>query len=359
MMNGCICCTVRDDLIQSLKDLAIKRKGKFDQVLIETTGLADPAPIAQTFFVDETMRELYRLDSIITFVDCKHTPGHLAEVKPDGVENEAVEQVAFADVLVLNKTDLVNEAELTSLKASLKEINSQAQMIESKFSRVPVDQLLDIKAFDLQRTLAMDEEFLDTEGEHMHDTAVSSVGICIEGSFKPNEFMDWLRELLMTKGQDIYRSKGVIALQGSDERYVFQGVHMMLRMQGSQDPDAEEEGEKLPDWAPGEKRMNKLCFIGKNLNRKELQQGLEDCIFNGKYPEPGPIPTDTLRFKAGDKVMVKVGTWERGVVVKQWYRELAWPTGRYVPYMVMLEDESCVWAPRDSDVFIRVRDATA
>lgn len=351
MMNGCICCTVRDDLIVSLKKLVKERPGKFDAVIIETTGLADPAPVAQTFFVDDDMKELFELDAIITFVDCKHTPAHLAEEKPDGVENEAVEQVAFADVLVLNKTDLVNKEEMEALKKQLRGINSSAKMFETSFSKLPVESVLDIKAFDLAKTVEMDDAFLQTDAEHMHDKSVSSVGVCIEGEFMPEKFNDWLSTLLREKGADIYRSKGIIALAGTTEKYVFQGVHMLLMMRGSH---SEEEGAiQLKDWGKDEKRMNKLCFIGKNLNREEITKGLEACIFNGKYPEPGNPPAIKLRFAVGDRVKVNVGAWEPGTVKTHWYREPLWETGRFVPYQVQCDMGALVWAPRDADAFVR------
>jgi len=350
MMNGCICCTVREDLIGALKNLATEHPGKFDSVLIETTGLADPAPVAQTFFVDDDMKALYELDSIITFVDSKHTSEHLKEVKPEGVENEAVEQVAFADLLVLNKTDLATKEELEALKKQLKAINSTAKMIETTYGQLKVEDVLDIKAFDLAKTVEMDDSFLDTEAEHMHDKSVSSVGVCIEGEFMPEKFNDWLNKLLREKGNDIYRSKGIIAMLGTDERYVFQGVHMMLMMRGSQ---SQEKGTvPLPDWGKGEKKMNKLCFIGKNLDRNAITEGLKACIFDGKIPEPGVPPKTQLRFKAGDKVRVNVGEWVSGTVVKQWYREQLWETGKFVPYQVEISD-GLIWAPRDSDKFIR------
>ena len=351
MLNGCICCTVRDDLITALKNLVETQGDKFDAIIIETTGLADPAPVAQTFFVDEDMKRLFYLDAIVTFIDCKHTPAHLDEEKPEGVENEAAEQVAFADVLVLNKTDLVTPEELAALRDRLRAINGGAKILEALHSRVPVKEVLGIRAFDLDKCLEMDTEFLDTEAEHMHDNSVSSVGVCIEGEFRSDLFNDWLGALLKDKGADIFRSKGILAMVGTNERYVFQGVHMVLNMGSSQDPTTG--AAALPDWAPGEKRLNKLCFIGRNLNRAELVAGLEACIFNGKYPDPGPKPVQKLRFKVGAKVKVNTGEWQQGTVVMQWYREPLWETGRYVPYQVQLADGGLVWAPRDESKFIK------
>merc|ERR1711988_1491684 len=183
MMNGCICCTVREDLIVTIKKLCTTRRGKFDHIIIETTGLADPAPVAQTFFVDEEIAKLCVLDSIVTFIDAKFTGEHLDEEKPEGVENEAHEQVAFADVLVVNKTDLVSADELAALKTKLKNINVHAPILEAQHSRVPIDKVINIKAFDLDKTIEMDEGFLDVAAEHQHDSSITSFGIHIEGEF--------------------------------------------------------------------------------------------------------------------------------------------------------------------------------
>eukprot|EP00043_Microstomoeca_roanoka_P010362 m.98429 g.98429 ORF g.98429 m.98429 type:complete len:459 (-) comp14871_c0_seq1:109-1485(-) len=363
MMNGCICCTVRDDLIQALKRLVKERRHQFDAIVIETTGLADPGPVAQTFFVDEEIASLFRLDAIVTFIDCKHANQHLDEVKPEGVENEAVEQVAFADVLVLNKSDLVTPEEMSSLRERLRAMNSTAIVLESQYSNLPLDKVIDIHAFDLDRTLLMDDQFLNVDEEHQHDMTVSSVGVNIEGEFIPDKFHQWLTALLREKGQDIFRSKGILAMFGTDERFVFQGVHMMVHMGSSQ-----QLGMNLKPWGEEEKKMNKLCFIGRNLNRKVIAEGLQDCIFNGRLPDPGELPNVQLRFPVGTKVKVNVGQWVPGVVVAHWYREVLWETGRYAPYQVALVPEGSaaldesddrydnvplVWAPRDTDAFIR------
>merc|ERR1711871_441291 len=233
MMNGCICCTVRDDLIKTIKKLVTTKKDKFDHIIIETTGLADPAPVAQTFFVDENMAKLCRLDSIVTFIDAKFTAQHLDEEKPEGVENEAHEQVAFADVLILNKTDLVSSEELESTKMKLKSINVHAPIIETQYSRVPLEKVINIRAFDLNKTLEMDDGFLDVDADHKHDSSISSFGIHIEGSFKIDELNEWLGRLMIEKGQDLYRSKGILAVLGSNDKYVFQAVHMMMNLDSS------------------------------------------------------------------------------------------------------------------------------
>jgi G3E family GTPase len=349
MMNGCICCTVREDLIEALMNLYNNRRDQFDAVVIETTGLADPAPVAQSFFVDENIKQHFHLDAIITFVDAKHAVSHLDEEKPDGVENEAVEQVAFADVLVINKIDLVTTTEVENLKSRLRGINATARIIESTQSRLDISKVIGINAFNLEKTLEMDDGFLDTESEHKHDKSVSSVGFVVEGEFIIEKTMEWLSTLLQTKGADIFRSKGIFATVDCDEKFVFQGVHMLLDFGSSSDL-----GFKLPPWSPGEKRINKFCFIGKNLNKEELSKSLMDCMFNGVYPEPGPKPTLKLRFPVGARVLVNVGDWVPGTVIMHWYRERLWDSARYAPYQVQLDDEDrLVYAPRDTNVFIR------
>jgi G3E family GTPase len=344
MLNGCICCTVRNDLIGALKRLHSNRRHKFDYIVIETTGMADPAPVAQTFFVEESLKDLFYLDAIITFVDCKNTPTHLKEEKANGAENEAVEQVAFADVLVLNKTDLVNKEELEAVKKEVQAINGSAKILMTQQSKVPLDQVLGIKAFDLDKTVKMDEGFLDTEAEHNHDKSVSSVGFVIEGSFHPRKFDAWLNKFLREKAQDVYRSKGVFSIVGSDERYVFQAVHMLLNMGSSS-----KMGCDFPPFGKDEKRVSKMCFIGKNLNRKELYESLLACVHDGKKVDPGKPPETKLRFKIGDKVQCNTGTWAKGSVVALWYREDYWESGRFAPYQVKLDNGDLIYVPEDLD----------
>lgn len=348
MMNGCICCTVREDLVEVLKTLLKERRSQFDYVVIETTGLADPAPVAQTFFVHEELSKSFYLDSIVTFVDCKNTPDHLKEQRAEGVENEAVEQVAFADVLVLNKTDLVNEEEMKSLKEELRGINATAKMIETQQSKVPLEAVLEIRAFDLDKTLNMDEEFLKTDAEHKHDKTVSSVGFVIEGSFLPDKFNAWLQKFLQEKAVDVFRSKGIFSIVGSSERHVFQAVHMLMSMGSSS-----ELGHKLPAYEAGEKRLNKLCFIGRNLDRDFLYTELKKCVHDGKPVDPGKPPNKKLRFKVGDTVQCMTGEWSRGKVVKHWYREEYWETGRFAPYQVLLDAGDLIYVPQDANTLVR------
>ena len=264
MNNGCICCTVRGDLIRILGDL-MRRRDKFDHILIETTGLADPAPVAQTFFVDDEIRSQLRLDAIVTLVDAKHIEIHLDEEKPEGVENEALEQIAFADRIVINKTDLVSDVDLERIETRIRSINAMAKMSRSAFGEIDLDQILDVGAFDLGRVLEMDPRFL-TESEHQHDQSVTSVGIEVQGSVDGKKLNDWLGELLATQGTDIFRMKGILSLDGEDERYVFQGVHMLFDAQADK------------AWADDETRINRLVFIGRNLDREQLNRSFSECL---------------------------------------------------------------------------------
>jgi G3E family GTPase len=264
MNNGCICCTVRGDLIRILGAL-MRRREKFDHILIETTGLADPAPVAQTFFMDDEIAGELRLDAIVTLVDAAHVLQHLDEVKPEGVENEAVEQIAFADRIVLNKTDLVDDATITEVTSRIRAINTPVEIIPAQNAEIDLRRILDVGAFDLDRVLADDPQFL-TETEHQHDVTVTSVGIALEGEIDGDRLNTWLGGLLRTRGADIFRSKGILAVAGSTQQYVFQGVHMLLI------------GESGREWRDGEVRRNRLVFIGRHLDRDELERGFTDCL---------------------------------------------------------------------------------
>ena len=199
VMNGCICCTVRGDLVVTLKKM-YEKIDKFDGVIIETTGLADPAPVAQTFFVDDEIQKMYKLDGICTVVDAKHILQHLDEEKPEGVENESVEQLAFADRILLNKIDLVSEEELGGIEARIKAINSEAPIFRCQNSVVEPKNLLNLDAFSLDRVLKMDPEFLDTEGEHQHDLTVSSCSCKFEGELNVNKLQLWISEIVSNPG---------------------------------------------------------------------------------------------------------------------------------------------------------------
>ncbi|TVR25544.1 MAG: GTP-binding protein [Ilumatobacter sp.] len=266
MNNGCICCTVRGDLIRILGNL-MKRRDRFDQIVIETTGLADPAPVAQTFFMDDEISSQLRLDAIVTVVDAKHLVQHLDDHKPEGVENEAVEQLAFADRVLLNKVDLAaDENELIEVERRIREINAIAPIVRTSHGKVDLDRILDVGAFDLDRVLADDPEFLDPDAEHQHDLSVTSVGIDADGELDVGKLNEWLGWLLRERGVDIFRSKGILSVAGWDDRYVFQGVHMLI------------DGRTDRPWGPGEPRTNKLVFIGRNLDRDELEQSFRACL---------------------------------------------------------------------------------
>ena len=212
VMNGCLCCTVRGDLTDILTRMYDRIKD-FDGVIIETTGLADPAPVAQTFFVDEEIVQRYKLDGIITVVDAKHVIQHIDDVKPEGVENEAVEQLAFADRIILNKIDLVNDEEIQNVEKRIKSINSSATIYQTTNSVIDPKHLINIGSFDIERTLEMDPEFLDTESEHEHDQRVTSISSKFEGTLNVNKLDQWIREILQTKANDLFRYKGVLCSQ--------------------------------------------------------------------------------------------------------------------------------------------------
>jgi G3E family GTPase len=257
MNNGCICCTVRGDLIRILGNL-MHRRDKFDYILIETTGLADPAPVVQTFFVDDEVRELLGLDALITLVDSKHVHLHLDE------SQECQEQVAFADVILLNKIDLVSAEELEALERRIQSMNRFARIHRTRNAALELDQLLDIRAFDLDRALEIDPKLL-SDTDHQHDETVISVGIDLPGDLDEKRLNKWISTLLRDKGTDIFRMKGILSVAGNPNQLVFQGVHMLF--------DA---NEGRP-W--GKKpRSNKLIFIGRDLDRAWLNQGFQKCL---------------------------------------------------------------------------------
>ena len=257
MNNGCVCCTVRGDLIRIMGGL-MKRKGGLDGIIIETTGLANPAPVAQTFFVDDNVRARTRLDAIVTVVDAKHLLARLED------SHEAEEQVAFADVIVLNKTDLVTPEELDAVEARIRTINRFAQIHRTSRAAVSIDQVLDQGAFDLARVLEREPGFLDSD-EHSHSDEIASMSFEAKRPIDPEKFNAWIGTLLAEKGQDMLRTKGILAYAGDDRRFAFQAVHMIA------------DGGFIGPWAPGAERTSKIVFIGRNLNRPQLRRGFEAC----------------------------------------------------------------------------------
>ncbi|CAI8601583.1 unnamed protein product [Vicia faba] len=301
--NGCLCCTVRGDLVRMISELVTSKKGKFDHIVIETTGLANPAPIIQTFYAEENIFNEVKLDGVVTLVDAKHAGRHLDEVKSEGVVNEAVEQIAYADRIIVNKTDLVGESDITSLVQRIRKINTLANLKRTEYGKVNLDYVLGIGGFDLERIeSAVNDEGSKEEDhahshsddhnhehhhhdhdhhhhdeshdhkhdhhshDHTHDPGVSSVSIVCEGNLDLEKANMWLGNLLMEHSEDIYRMKGLLSVEGMNERFVFQGVHDIF--QGSP--------ERV--WRADEPRTNKIVFIGKNLDTKDLEKGFKACL---------------------------------------------------------------------------------
>jgi len=258
MNNGCICCTVRGDLIRIIDGL-MKRRDRFDSIIIETTGLADPAPVAQTFFVDEDVRRLVTLDSIVTVADIKHFR--------DQVDNshEAEEQIAFADTIILNKTDIVAPEDVDDVERRVRAINAFATIHRTARCAVPLDRVLRRGAFDLDRILRLEPSFL-AEDDHEHDQSITSISLRLDRPVDGEKFKTWMSRLLMMRGQDILRSKGIIDLANSDRRFVFQGVHMLM------------DGAFGRAWMPGEARRSQLVFIGRDLDGASLKSAFASCI---------------------------------------------------------------------------------
>tara|TARA_B100000530_G_scaffold328802_1_gene270012 strand:+ start:227 stop:1417 length:1191 start_codon:yes stop_codon:yes gene_type:complete len=324
VVNGCLCCNVRGDLTELLYDMYDRIKD-FDGLIIETTGLADPAPVAQTFFVDDKVSERYELDGIITVVDAKNIIQHVEEEKPEGIENESVEQIAFADKILLNKTDLVEENELLNVEKQIKSINGFAPIFRTEHGVIDPKNLINIGSFDLKRTLEMDPEFLDIDAEHEHDQRVTSISSRFEGSLNVNKLNKWIGEIIDTKGVDIFRYKGILSVKGMDYKFVFQGVHMLFGGAYSQELT----------WKDDEKRECSFVFIGRDLDHEALEAGLMKC------------KAEELRFKVGDMVYANTGEFTKGKILK------CWDEGN--PYRVEIQDEEKknIWVPIDDDEYVR------
>ncbi len=257
MNNGCICCTVRGDLIRIIGTL-IKRSDHLDGMIIETTGLADPAPVVQTFFVDDDVKDRVKLDAVITVVDAKHSAEHLKD------SHEAEEQIAFADVIVLNKTDLVESDALEKVRKNIRSLNRYADIHETQQSRVALNDVLDCGAFDLQRILEIEPHLLDEEDDHEHDDSITSVSLKTSSPLIPEKFSNWIRGFIMERGVDILRSKGILSLAEQENRYVFQGVHMVMDSSWGE------------PWGE-QSRLSRLVFIGRNLDEDHLQKEFMAC----------------------------------------------------------------------------------
>ncbi|GIN75998.1 cobalamin biosynthesis protein CobW [Bacillus sp. J41TS8] len=263
MNNGCICCTVRGDLIRILRTLVFSMdQGKvaFDRVLIETTGLADPAPVAQTFFMDELLSDIFEVDSIVTVVDSKHITRHLDD------QDEAQEQIAFADVIILNKTDLVSNDDLESLEQRLVNMNPAAKRLYARDCNINLKDILGINTFDVNRKLEIDPHFLEDHHHHHHDDKVSSIAFREEKPLDLAKVDHWMSYLVREKGEDLLRYKGILSIKGEEYRIVFQGLHMLF----SGRPDRK--------WNENETKQSELVFIGKDLDKEELERQFKNCI---------------------------------------------------------------------------------
>ncbi len=283
MNNGCICCTVRGDLIRIIEGL-MKRRGKFDAIIIETTGLADPAPVAQTFFVDQDVQAKSRLDAVVTVADAKWLSDRLRDAP------EAKSQIAFADVIVLNKTDLVSEAELGEVEARIRGINPYATLHRTQRCAVPLEAVLARNAFDLDRILDLEPSFLETEdhghdhhghehhghdhhakahghggAKHYHDEEMQSLSVRLDGDVDPEKFLPWIQDYIQREGPQILRSKGILAFKNEPRRFVYQGVHMIL------------DGDLQREWKPDEARVSRMVFIGRHLKEEEIRAGFLAC----------------------------------------------------------------------------------
>ena len=257
MNNGCICCTVRGDLIRILGGL-MKRGDQFDAIIVETTGLADPAPVAQTFFVDQDVADRTRLDAIVTVADAVHLDGQLGE------HHEAEEQVAFADVVLLNKTDLVDADRLGGVEDRIKRINPYAKIIRTERCGAKLDEVIGLNAFSLDRVLEVEPDFLTSDHDHDHDDDVKSLSLVTDKPLDMDKFQAWFGNLLQDRGPDILRSKGILDFKDENERFVFQSVHMLM------------EGAPMGAWPDGA-RTSRLVFIGRNLETMDLENGFASC----------------------------------------------------------------------------------
>ncbi|MDJ0634768.1 MAG: GTP-binding protein [Xenococcaceae cyanobacterium MO_188.B29] len=257
MNNGCICCTVRGDLIRIIGNL-MRRRDKFDHLVIETTGLADPAPVIQTFFVDEEIQTQLDLDAVVTVVDVKHIWSHWDS-------DEAQEQIAFANVILLNKTDLVELEQLEELERRIRAMNGMVKVYRTQNSNIDMDSILGVRAFDLDRALEIEPALL-AEDAHEHDESVFSLAIVEPGEVHLEKLNHWLTNLLQTQGPNIFRMKGILNVAGEDNRFVFQGVHMIF------------DGRPDRPWKSTETRKNELVFIGRDLNSEQLRKNFQACL---------------------------------------------------------------------------------
>jgi G3E family GTPase len=293
MNNGCVCCTVRGDLIRILEGL-MRRKGKFDGIIVETTGLADPAPVAQTFFMDDNVGAKTKLDAVVTVADAKWLKDRLKDAP------EAKNQVAFADVILVNKSDLVSPEEMRDVEMRIRAINPYAKLHKTERCAIPLPEVVGRNAFDLDRILEIEPAFLEAEDhdhdhhhhdhdhghdhdhhhehnghghghaggglKHYHDEEMQSVALRTDKPLDPDRFFPWIQDLTQREGPNILRCKGILAFKDDPQRFVFQGVHMIL------------DGSPQRDWRADEKRESRIVFIGRHLPEEIIRNGFESCI---------------------------------------------------------------------------------
>jgi len=279
MNNGCVCCTVRGDLVRIIDGL-MRRRGKFDGIIVETTGLADPAPVAQTFFMDEQVGAKTKLDAVVTVADAKWLKDRLKDAP------EAKNQIAFADVILVNKTDLVGPEELSELEARIRGLNPYARLHRTERANIDIDEVLGRNAFDLDRILTIEPDFLQGEShdhdhhhdhgahqhhhgnglKHYHDEDMQSVALRTDKALNPDKFFPWIQDLVAKDGPNILRCKGILSFKDDPERFVFQGIHMIL------------DGDHQRPWKEGETRDSRIVFIGRDLPEDKIRQGFESCI---------------------------------------------------------------------------------
>lgn len=332
--NGCVCCTIRGDLLKTLQDLSKKiQEGlQLDGILVELTGAADPAPVVQTFMLDENVMRAFYIDNVITLVDAVHAIEKLDEEKGDPEKGTACAQIAFSSTVLLNKVDLVDDATIATVERRVKELNRVVDIIRCEQARVPMKLLFGIRAFDLTRVLEeqyMDEEEFNAFYKPKMDNTISNVGVRFEGGINMNRFQEFLNSLIGDEenAKDFFRIKGVLNIISQDQKFVLQCVHM-LKNQSFTKP-----------WKKSERRENRIIFIGRGMQQRRqlLTEGVMACI------------AKPLRFKVGDKVLAKTGQgkddFTGGEVIKHW--------DNYNPYRIRLQNGEEVWGPLDDDSFVR------
>ena len=289
MSNGCICCTVRGDLLRSLFGL-LEHRSKFDTLMIETTGLADPAPVVQTFFVDERIKSAFELNGVVTVVDSKHI------VQQIDHSTEAREQIAFADLVLLNKLDLISPEDLQELEYKIKNINGAARIYQTRNSDIEIAKVLDLRSVDIE---AKAQEHDD---DHKHTQDISTVSIVTPGDLDGVKLSQWFRNLLAEFGPQIMRMKGILNLRSDPDQFVFQGVHLLF------------EGRPGRAWAADEERLNRLVFIGKALDAEKITSGFQACITTENGHGPSEVDPFGRKIDVSSFVFDQIRYWVQTIL---------------------------------------------